>query len=102
MSLTNTRAAIKAMFTTAAVPVEAQFSAMIDAFPMIYTTTVSLVANTDLAVIHGNAEEAKIVQVKDSNGKNIPVNWRVDSGSTTEVILNSAKAYTNVTVSILT
>jgi len=69
---------------------------------MVYNETVTLVANTDLTVTHGNAELARIVQVKDSDGKSIDINWRIDSGSTTSIILNSAKAYTDAVVSILT
>ena len=103
MALTITRAQHKQNFQTGDRPTGSQFAAMIDAFPMIYTETVTLVANVDYSITHGNAENARIVQVVDSDGKYVSLNWRRDpSDPTNKVIINAAKAYTDAEVSILT
>ena len=103
MALTITRAQHKANFETGDRPTSSQFAAMIDAFPMIYTETITLVADTDYTVTHGNAENARIVQVVDSNGKEIGVSWRRDPNDpTNKVIINVGKGYTDAEVSILT
>jgi hypothetical protein len=103
MSVLITRTAIKSYFNSGDVPTEAQFSAFIDAFPMVYNETVTLAIDTDLTITHGTGENARIVQVVDSDGKSIGVNWRRDpSDPTNKVIINSGKAYTDAEVSILT
>lgn len=103
MAFTITRAQHKQNFATGKTPSGSQFAALIDAFPMIYTATVTLVADTDLSVEHGNAENARVVQVLDSNGQQVEVTWRRDPlDPTNKVILNSAKAYARAEVSILT
>ena len=103
MAIAITRANIKANFNTGDTPTEAQFASMIDAFPMVYVETVSLVLDTDLSISHNNAERARIVQVTDSAGVAIDVSWRLDSSDPTNtVIINSGKAYANAVVSILT
>lgn len=102
MALTITRAQHLQNFNTGDVPTEAQFAAIFRAFPMIYTETITL-SDGDNTVTHGNAENARIVQVVDSTGKNIACSWRRDSSDpTNKVIINVAKAYTNAEVSILT
>lgn len=103
MAITITRAQQKGNFQTGDRPTGSQFAAMIDAFPMIYTETVDVVANTDLTITHGNAELARIVQAVDSNGVAINLNWTRDPlDPTNKVIINSAKAYSSAEVSILT
>lgn len=103
MAVTITRAQHKSNFNTGDKPTESQFSSLIDAFPMIYTETVTLVADTDYTVTHGNAENARVVQVVDSTGKQIDVVWRRDPlDPTNKVIINVAKGYTNAEVTILT
>jgi len=103
MAITITRAQQKSNFESGDVPTQAQFAALINAFPMIYNETVTLVADTDYSVEHGNDENARIVQVTDSDGKSIGVNWRLDPlDPTNKVIINTGKAYTDAEVSILT
>lgn len=102
MALTITRANHKLNFQKGDTPTEAQFSALIDAFPMIYTETVTLSAG-DNTITHGNAENARIVQAVNSSGESIDINWRRDSSDpTNKVIVNVAKGYTDAEVSILT
>jgi len=103
MSLAITRADVKAWFDTGDVPTAAQFKSLIDAFGMKYTETITLVADTDYTVTHGNAENALIVQVVDSNGVNVDIYWERDSSDpTNKVIINSSKAYASAEVTILT
>ena len=102
MALTITRANHKSNFNRGDVPSEAQFAALIDAFPMIYTEIVTLVTG-DNTITHGNSEKARIVQVVNSSGESIDVSWRRDStDATNKVIVNVAKGYTDAEVSILT
>lgn len=103
MSLVIKRTDVLSYFNVGDKPAESQFAALINAMPMVYVETVALVADTDFTVTHGNAEKARIVQVVDSNGKEIGVSWRLDpTDLTNKVIINTAKAYTNAVVSILT
>ena len=103
MALTITRANHKLNFQKGDTPTEAQFAALIDAFPQIYSEVITLAADTDLTVTHGNSEKARIVQIVDSDGEQIDISWRRDPlDPTNKVILNSSKAYTDAEVSILT
>lgn len=103
MSISVTRASHKANFAAGAIPTAAQFSLLIDGFPMIYNETVTLVANTDYTITHGNAEKARIVQATDTAGEQIDITWRRDPADpTNKVIINSAKAETDAEISILT
>lgn len=103
MALTITRANHKQNFQRGDVPTAAQFAALIDAFPMIYTEESVSLSEGDNTFTHGNSEKARIVQVLDSNGQEIETTWRRDSlDPTNKVIINVAKAYTGAEVSILT
>ena len=103
MALVIKRTDISSYFQTGDAPNQAQFTAFIEAFPMVYNETVALSANVDTTITHGNAENTRIVQVTDSNGVSIGVNWRRDpSDPTNKVIINSGKAYASAEVSILT
>jgi len=102
MALTNTRAALKAFFNTGDVPTEVQFSTLIDAFPMVYTETITLVKDTDYTITHSAAEKARIVQVLDSNGEEFGVSWRRDStDENNKIIINASVGKSNVEVNIL-
>jgi hypothetical protein len=103
MALTITRANHKLNFQKGDTPSEAQFAALIDAFPMIYSEEGITLTTGDNTFTHGNAEKARIVQVLDSDGKEIDVTWRRDpSDATNKVIVNVAKGYSNAEISILT
>jgi len=102
MSLTFTRAGIKALFETGDVPTQSDFSTFIDAFPMIYSETVTLVADTDMSVTHDAGEKARIVQVLNSDGEELGVSWRRDpDDETNKVIINSGVSKSNVEINIL-
>jgi hypothetical protein len=103
MAVLIKRSDVISYFESGDAPNQAQFTAFIDAFPMVYAETVSIVANVDLEITHGIGENARIVQATDSDGIYIGMNWRRDpSDPTNKVIINSAKAYSNAEVTILT
>ncbi|MGB0367933.1 MAG: hypothetical protein ACPGD8_00925 [Flavobacteriales bacterium] len=102
MAILNTRAQLLSKFATGAFPSESDFSALISQLPLIHTEPVTLLQNTDLEVTHSAGENARIVQLTDSTGKEINVSWRRDpSDPTNKIILNSGKAYASAEVSIL-
>lgn len=102
MALTITRAQHKLNFQTGSTPTASQFAALIDAFAMPYTETITL-ATGDNTITHGNAEKARIVQAVNSSGQSIDIVWRRDpSDETNKVIVNVAKGYTDAEVTILT
>ena len=103
MAVVIKRSDVIGYFQTGDAPNQAQFTGFIEAFPMVYTETVSLAANVDTTITHDNAENARIVQVTDSDGVSVGVNWRRDpSDPTNKVIINSGKAYSGAEVTILT
>ena len=103
MAVLIKRSDVIGFFQTGDAPSQAQFTAFIDAVPMVYAETVSVAANVDTTITHGMSENARIVQVTDSAGISIGMNWRRDpSDPTNKVIINSAKAYSGAEVTILT
>jgi hypothetical protein len=103
MAVVFKRTDIAAFFEKGDTPSQAHFMALVAAFPMVYNETVSLAANVDLEITHGIGENARIVQVTDSNGVSVGVNWRRDSSDpTNKVIINSGKSYSSAEVTILT
>jgi len=102
MSLAISRADLKSYFNSGDIPIEAHFHALIDAMPMIYKETTSIVKDTGLTVTHGNASKASIVQVLDSDGEQVEVSWKHVSGNETNAVeITSAFAITNAQINVL-
>jgi len=102
MAVIFNRAALISFFETGKAPNQAQFTALINSFSMKYSETVTLSANTDQSITHSMGENAGIVQVIDSGGVAVGVNWRLDAADpTNKVIINSGKAYSGASVTIL-
>lgn len=102
MSLAITHSDLKTYFATGSIPTQGHFWALLASIPMVYEETATLVAGVDFTVTHGNGRTAKIVQVLDSSGVEIPVTWERDSANPTgAVIINDATGHTDAIINVL-
>ena len=103
MAVIFNRVTLKSYFDSGDAPSSSQFRAFIDAMAMKYTEVVTMASNTDTTITHSFGEEVGIVQAVDTDGIAVGVNWRLDSlDPTNKVIINSGKAYSGVSVTMLT